>query len=512
MSATAKPLLLLGTASHVGKSVLTAGLCRVLLQDGFRVAPFKAQNMALNSFITADGREMGRAQVTQAEAAGLTPEADMNPILLKPNSDIGAQVIIHGRVYGNMDAADYQGFKKEALAFVRQSYDRLAARFEVIVCEGAGSPAEINLRDGDLANLGLAELIEAPCLLIGDIDRGGVFAALVGTLELLQAAERERIKGLIINKFRGDPALLRPGLDFLETRLSRPVLGIMPWFRDLYLPEEDGVAVERANLSRSGLRPEPAGEAAEQVRVAVIRLPHISNFTDFDALAAEPGLEVIYVNQPDPLPQVEAVILPGTKNTIDDLVWLERTGYAEAIREHHRRGGLVVGVCGGFQMLGRLIEDPLGVESSLERIPGLGLLPVKTSMAADKTILQVKATALGKVGRLDEAMVGYEIHMGRTERETGVEPIFKFERAGQSLLDGAVSEDGRVWGSYLHGLFDNDGFRAWFVTRLFDLKGGRPPAGSGPNFAARKEAAFNALADLIRRHLDLEAIYRIIGL
>lgn len=506
MPPPAKPILLLGTASHAGKSVLTAGLCRILLQDGVRVCPFKAQNMALNSYITAEGLEMGRAQVTQAEAAGLAPEVDMNPILLKPSSETGAQVIICGRVRTNMEAADYHAFKPQARDFIRTSYERLASRFEVIVCEGAGSPAEVNLREGDLVNMGLAEMIDAPCLLIGDIDRGGVFASLVGTVELLAPQERARIKGLIINKFRGDASLLKEGIEFLEDRLNLPVLGVIPHLPDLYLPEEDGVAVEQANLPRA---PQKAGEG---VSVAVIRLPHISNFTDFDALAAEGGLSLVYVHPPDLLPQAEAVILPGTKNTIEDLNWLRRSGYASALAEHRRRGGLIVGICGGFQMLGRLIADPLQVESRQGSTNGLGLLPLTTVMEEAKTIRQIKARPLGPIGRLEEKLLGYEIHMGQTEREEGVGPVFSLEDEGGAIDDGAVSDDGRVWGSYLHGLFDNDGFRRWFVEGLFKEKGLTPPSTDGINHAARKEASFNALADLIRGHADLKAIYRIIGL
>ncbi len=500
---SAKPIIVLGTASHAGKSVLTAGLCRVLFQAGYKVAPFKAQNMALNSFTTAAGEEMGRAQVTQAEAAGLEPEADMNPILIKPVSDVGAQIIIHGRVRADMDAAEYHAFKSRAKRFVMESFNRLAERFEIIVCEGAGSPAEINLRDGDLVNMGLAEMIDAPCLLVGDIDRGGVFASLVGTMELLEPQERARIKGLVINKFRGDVSLLKPGLDFLEEQLGVPVLGVLPYFTDLYLPEEDGVAVERANLA-------PA-RAGRGVRVAVIRLPHISNFTDFDALAAEPSVELSWVSPPDPLPEAEAVILPGSKNTTGDLTWLRRVGYDRALAVHRDRGGMIVGVCGGFQMLGRSIADPLGVESNLPWVEGLNLLPVETVMAGDKTLSQVEATSLGTIGRPGLKLTGYEIHMGRSERDGGAAPVFELVRDGERVLDGAATEDGLVWGSYLHGLFDGDEFRRWFVVRLHRLAGRPEPEEFGPNYAALKEASFNALAELIRRHLDLEAILEIIG-
>jgi len=495
----------------VGKSVLTAGLCRVLKQDGYRVAPFKAQNMALNSFITLEGAEMGRAQVTQAQAAGLEPEADMNPILLKPNSDTGAQVIIHGLVRGNMDAVGYHAFKAQARRYVQESYRRLAARFQVIVCEGAGSPAEINLRRGDLVNMGLAEMIDAPCLLIGDIDRGGVFASLLGTLELLAPDERDRVKGLIINKFRGDVSLLTPGLDFLEERTGKPFLGVVPVYTDFALPEEDGVALEPAGLARA--KAPLAGDGPDPVTAAVIRLPHISNFTDFDPLAAEPDLKVAYLSG-GPLPaETGAVILPGTKNTIEDLVWLEESGLARRIRDFQARGGLVVGICGGFQMLGRRIEDPDQVESSRGGIEGLGLLPVTTTMARTKTICQVRARTAGPVGLPGQVLTGYEIHMGSTRRGPGTGPVFELRRGEEALSDGAVSADGSVWGSYLHGLFDNDGFRRWFVEELFKRAGRRPPpAERSPSFAALREEAFDRLADLLRSSLDLDRIYRIIGI
>lgn len=500
-------MILLGTGSHAGKSVLTAGLCRILYQDGYRVAPFKAQNMALNSFITADGKEMGRAQVVQAQACGLAPEADMNPILLKPNSDTGAQVILNGLVHGNMNAVEYHAFKPRAAELVKAAFDRLADRFDAVICEGAGSPAEINLREGDLVNMGLAEMIDAPCLLIGDIDRGGVFASLVGTMELLEPWERDLIKGFVINKFRGDVSLLKSGLDFLEERCGKPVLGVAPHVADLFLPEEDGVAVEAAALGR---RTEP-GQAP--VTVVVPRLPHISNFTDFDALAAEPSINLIYAHDPAPVDRADAVILAGTKNTIEDLIWLIKTGFAGPIDQALKRGAMVVGVCGGYQMLGTDIADPERVESSRSRIDGLGLLPVVTTMAGRKEIHQVRARVIGPVGLPEDDLIGYEIHMGRTDLKAGAEPILRFTKDGRTCLDGAVGRDGLVWGSYLHGLFDNDDFRRWFIDRLYLNKGLTPPDhGASPNYTAKVEASLNKLAETLRHSLDMDRIYKILGL
>lgn len=509
MKTKAKPILLLGTASHVGKSVLTAGLCRVLRQDGYKVAPFKAQNMALNSFITADGLEMGRAQVTQAEAAGLAPEADMNPILLKPTSDTGAQVIIHGLVRANMDAVGYHQFKSRAAKYVQESYERLSRQYEVIVCEGAGSPAEINLREGDLVNMGLAEMIDAPCVLIGDIDRGGVFASLYGTVELLEPEEQARIKGLIINKFRGDVSLLTPGLSTLEEKTGKPVLGVAPYFTDLYLPEEDGVAVERANLAGT------IGDHGDlqPLTVSVIRLPHIVNFTDFDALAAEPGLKVEYITGGQIPSDSRAVILPGTKNTIGDLAWVYQTGLGDQIRRLAERGTQIIGICGGYQMLGQYIEDPERVETKRGGLEGFGILPVRTTMAGRKQIAQVRARVSGAVGRPDQELTGYEIHNGRTDFLSECGPVFRFFRNGEEIRDGATTPDGLIWGTYLHGLFDDDGFRRWFVADLY-ARADRtpPPAELSPSYEALKEDGFNKLADLMRASLDMDKIYRIIGL
>jgi len=499
---TARPLMIQGTGSFVGKTIIVAGLCRVLRQDGYRVAPFKSQNMALNSFVTLEGGEMGRAQVVQAEAAGLDPHVDMNPILLKPNTDIGGQVIIQGKVFRNMNAEEYHGFKKEARRRVLESYARLAERYQVVVIEGAGSPAEINLRDGDIANMGVAEAVDAPVLLVGDIDKGGVFASLVGTLELLSSAERGRIKGFIINKFRGDFSLLAPGLEFLEKKTGIAVLGVIPYLKDLYLPEEDGVVLEKIY---------PRGE--RQVSISVLYLPHISNFTDFDPLEQEPEVNLRYVHSGQKIGDTDAVILPGSKNTIEDFLFLKKEGYVDEILELRRSGKMIIGICGGFQMLGKIIRDPFGVETSLGEIEGLGLLNVETILEKEKMTFQVKAVPL--TGE-QEILQGYEIHMGDTERENSVPPIFKIiDRLGQNVEveDGAISADGRVWGTYLHGLFDNDGFRRRFIDSLRRNKsifsGSRR---QDFNYHAFKEKEYDRLAAALRKALDIERIYRIIGI
>jgi len=509
----AKPLMIQGTGSFVGKSMIVAGLCRILKQDGYRVAPFKAQNMALNSFVTPEGGEMGRAQVVQAEAAGLEPHVDMNPILLKPNTDIGAQVIIHGKVFGNLNADEYHRFKKEALRSVLESYGRLSQKYRVIVIEGAGSPAEINLREGDIANMGIAEKVDAPVILVGDIDKGGVFASLVGTLELLSEEERGRIKGFIINKFRGDLSLLLPGLEFLERRTGLPVLGVIPYLKDLYLPEEDGVVLDKM-YPRDGQR---------TLEIAVLYLPHISNFTDFDPLEHEPEVRLRYVHPGQRIGEADAVILPGSKNTIEDFQFLKKEGYADEILKAHREGKMVIGICGGFQMLGKAIRDPLGVESSSEQIEGLGLLDVNTVLMKEKMTFQVKAVPLnGPLVDAEGILQGYEIHMGETERGPSHLPAFKIiERLNQreEIEDGATSPDGMVWGTYLHGLFENDGFRLRFIERLRERKGGSGKSGAGAtdrpsllNYRAFKEKEYNKLASALREALDIGKIYGIIGI
>jgi adenosylcobyric acid synthase len=503
----AKPLMIQGTGSFVGKSIIVAGLCRIFRQDHFKVAPFKAQNMALNSFVTPEGGEMGRAQVVQAEAAGLQPHVDMNPILLKPSTDIGAQVIIQGKVFGNMNAGEYHRFKKKALRAVMESYRRLDRQFQVIVIEGAGSPAEVNLREGDIANMGMAEKVDAPVLLAGDIDKGGVFASLVGTLELLDAEERKRIKGFIINKFRGDPSLLKPGLEFLERKTGIPVLGVIPYLKDLYLPEEDGVILDKM-YSRDKQR---------AVIIAVLYLPHISNFTDFDPLEHEPDVHLRYVQPGQRIGDADVIILPGSKNTIDDFLFLKKEGYAEEILHLHQLGKMVIGICGGFQMLGKAIRDPLGMETAWGEIKGLGLLDVETILMKEKRTYQVKAIPLnGFPTAPEEILQGYEIHMGETARGPDLRPAFKIiERLNQKveIEDGAVSPDGMVWGTYIHGLFENDRYRRRFIESLKKQKG-LSGIGNTENFeyTAFKERVYDELAAALREALDVERIYRIIGI
>jgi adenosylcobyric acid synthase len=502
----AKPLMIQGTGSFVGKSMIVAGLCRILKQDGYKVAPFKAQNMALNSFVTQEGGEMGRAQVVQAEAAGLDPHVDMNPILLKPNTDIGAQVILQGKVFSTMNADEYHRFKKEAIRSVLESYRRLAKNYQVIVIEGAGSPAEVNLREGDIANMGMAEAADAPVLLVGDIDKGGVFASLVGTLELLSMEERGRIKGFIINKFRGDLSLLTPGLEFLENKTGLPVLGVLPYLRDLYLPEEDGVALEKFD-----------SKGERQVNIAVLYLPHISNFTDFDPLEHEPGVNLRYVHPGQNIEDADVVFLPGSKNTIEDLLFLKNEGYADEILRLRHSRKMVIGICGGFQMLGKTVRDPLGMETSLGEIEGLGLLNVETTLQREKMTFQVKAFPLiGQMPDRQEPLLGYEIHMGETHRGTSHPPAFKIiERLNQKveIEDGAVSPDGRVWGTYLHGLFDNDGFRLRFIESLRRQKGLQPSTRMEDlDYKAFKERSYDRLAAALRRDLDMKRIYGIIGI
>jgi adenosylcobyric acid synthase len=491
--------MILGSGSDVGKSIMVAGLCRIFRQEGIRVAPFKAQNMALNSFITPEGGEMGRAQVVQARAAGLTPHVDMNPILLKPSSDVGSQVIVHGRVYGNYAARDYYPLKPRLVRKVMESYRRLAQAYDLIVLEGAGSAVELNLKKNDLVNFSMAKRAGAAVLLVADIDRGGVFAATIGAFHLLTPSERGMLKGFIINKFRGDPSLFEAGVAIIEARTKRPVLGVTPYDRDLVLPEEDSVALGKKRGDGTW------GDGT--LKIGVVRLPHISNYTDFDPLEQEPGVTLRYLDQRDSLAGVDLVILPGTKNTISDLRYLKETGLSRRIQVYAGEGGRVVGICGGYQILGQEVRDPLGVESDRHMEAGLGLLPLITTMAGDKTTTQVEARSFtpAPYGRL----AAYEIHMGVTESQGPGQPAFEIvNRNGGPLnmADGWVSPDQRIWGTYLHGLFDNDEFRRVFLTELRQERPADPmlsPAMSYQNF---QESQLDRLADLLRRHLDMAHI------
>jgi adenosylcobyric acid synthase len=501
----AKAIMIQGTGSGVGKSVLCAAICRIFFQDGLRTAPFKSQNMSLNSFVTREGLEMARSQVVQAEAAGVEPSADMNPLLLKPNSDTGCQVILNGKVIGDYTAAQYGSYQRDIWPAIQRSYHRLALDNDVVVIEGAGSPAEVNLKDRDFVNMRTAEMADAPVILAADIDRGGVFASIIGTLELLEPHERARIKGFIINKFRGDVSLLTPGLDFLFARTGVPVLGVVPFFRDVYIQEEDGVPLEtRAECGVRSAELEPES----MISIVVVHLPHISNFTDFDALAAEPGVRVRYVRSRSELNGADVVIIPGTKNTIGDLLYLRETGMEQRIRDYARAGGMVIGVCGGYQMLGSRISDPFRVDGSVPEAEGMGLLPVATVMEAEKQTVQVTARALAPAFGECAAVRGYEIHMGRTERLDGAFPAFRVLAGEGERDDGAVSHDRRVWGTYLHGVFDGDEFRESFLDGIRKQKG-LDARGAG-SYDRLKQEGFDKLAAIVRSSLEMKKVYEIL--
>ncbi len=500
-----RPLMVLGSGSDVGKSVLVAGLCRIFRQEGVRVAPFKAQNMALNSFITAEGGEMGRAQVVQARAAGLLPHVDMNPILLKPSSEVGSQVIVHGKVLGNFAARDYYRLKPRLVRRVMASFRRLWAAYDLIVLEGAGSAVELNLKANDLVNFQMARRADAQVILVADIERGGVFAATIGAFHLLTPSERRRLQGFIINKFRGDPALFADGVEIIRRRTGRPVLGVLPYLRDLALPEEDSVALARKRAA--------AGAWTEdgRLRFGVVRLPHISNYTDFDPLEREPGVALRYLEAGDDFRDADLVILPGTKNTISDLNWLKETGLFARLQAYARAGGRVIGVCGGYQMLGAEVRDPLGVEGPPGSEAGLGLLPVVTTMAGDKTTTQVSAKALAGEGR-GQTLEAYEIHMGITEPVGPGEPAFEITQVNgrpTRAADGWRSADGRIFGTYLHGLFDRDDYRRAFLEELARTLGRVAVPGTGA-FGDFQEKQLNRLAEVLRQHLDLAAIWDMI--
>ena len=489
-------LMFQGLTSSAGKSVLSAAFCRILLQDGYNVFPFKSQNMALNSFVTAEGKEMGRAQVVQAQACRKDPDVRMNPILLKPNSDTGCQVIVMGAPVGNMNVTEYVRYKPQAWEKGREAYDSLAREADCLVIEGAGSPAEVNLKHHDIVNMRVAEYASAPVLLVGDIDRGGVFASFVGTMEVLDRWERDLVAGFVINRFRGDARLLEQALDFTERRTGKPVLGVVPYLTDLGLPEEDSVAFKSGVLDRN-----KNTEAA--VEIAVVDLPHISNFNDFDPFRIEPDVKLTIVRSREDLNEPEAVIIPGSKNVIGDLKHLVEKGIADRILELLARGRTqLIGICGGFQMLGQEIRDPHGIESADGSLSGLGILPVSTTLLESKTLVQTSALHLPS----NMKVKGYEIHHGRTDAGS-LPPMI---RRPDGEVIGAGLPDGRVWGTYLHGIFDTDEFRRWFID---SLRSGRGLAPLG-KVAARYDldAALDRLAAAVREKLPVERIYRIMGL
>ena len=489
----AKRIMVQGTMSGAGKSLLCAALCRIFAQDGYRVAPFKSQNMALNSFVTRDGLDMGRAQVVQAQAAGVEPDVRMNPILLKPSSDTGSQVIVGGEVRGQMSAAAYFKMKRQLIPEILAAFDSLSDEADIVVIEGAGSPAEINLKADDIVNMGLAKLVDAPVLLAGDIDRGGVFAQLYGTVALLEPEERARIAGLVINKFRGDVDILRPGLAMLEEKTGLPVLGVVPYLH-VEIEDEDSLS-ERLN----------ARNAVKPLDVAVIRLPHISNFTDFIPLEQHELLGVRYVQRARELGAPDLVILPGTKNTMEDLLWLRQSGLEAAVRKLAQAQTPVLGVCGGYQMLGQKLDDPAGTESGKPlSLAGLGLLPTRTTFDAQKRRTQVRAVALG-APFAGARMTGYEIHNGRTP--VNGEP---FCRLADGTPEGCVCKN--IFGTYLHGLFDSGELTQALVKMLCARKGISPRETRPASMAEYRQAQFDLLADGVRRALDMGAVYRAMGI
>jgi len=482
---TTRTLMVQGTTSSAGKSLLVTALCRWLVRQGVRVAPFKPQNMALNSAVTADGGEIGRAQALQAVACRLEPRIDMNPVLLKPNTDTGVQVIVRGHVVGNMDARRYHAYKRIARTAVFDAYRHLAADFDAVIVEGAGSPAEINLRADDIANMGFAEGVDCPVILIADIDRGGVFAHLYGTLALLSESERARTLGFVINRFRGDLALLRPGLDWLKENTGRRVLGVLPYLHGLHLDAEDSLA------HRQGAAP-PLD--AEQIRVLVPVLPRISNHTDFDPLALHPQVDLRFIGRGDAIPSADLIVLPGSKSVRSDLAWLQEQGWEAVLQRHVRYGGKLIGICGGFQMLGAQVHDPLGLEGNPGSTPGLGFLDMETNLEPEKQLRNVR----GRLTIGDAEVGGYEIHAGITRGPALARPAVLLD----SHQDGALSDDGRVLGTYVHGLFDLD---AACATLLHWAGLGEQ---QGTDFHAIREAAIDRVADAVQDYLDTEWLLR----
>jgi adenosylcobyric acid synthase len=475
-----------GTTSDAGKSTVVAGLCRVFKRRGVRVVPFKPQNMALNSAVTEDGGEIGRAQAVQAQAAGLSPHSDMNPVLLKPNSDTGAQVIVHGRAISNMEAQAYHDYKKVARAAVLESYNRLSAQYEMMIVEGAGSPAEINLRAGDIANMGFAEAVDCPVLIVADIDKGGVFAHLVGTLALLSDSEQERVKGFIINRFRGDIALLQPGLDWLEQRTGKPVLGVLPYLHGLHLEAEDAISREKKEATQHSLR------------VVVPVLPHISNHTDFDPLRLHPQVNVHFVAPGETPPAADLLILPGSKNVRSDLDWLRAQGWEDYLARHLRYGGKLMGICGGLQMLGCAVHDPHGIEGTPGSSIGLGYLDYTTTLQPHKQLHNIQ----GRLAQTHQPVCGYEIHAGISEGHGLNTP---FAQLDDGRKDGAISADGQIMASYLHGVFE----MPEAMSALLQWAGLSSP--QILDYHALREQNLERLADTLENHLDMKLILQILG-
>lgn len=503
----AKAIMIQGTMSNAGKSLLAAGLCRIFHQDGYRVAPFKAQNMALNSFITREGLEMGRAQVMQAECAGIEPEVRMNPILLKPTNDTGSQVIVNGEVIGNMNAREYFAYKKNLVPAVEKAYDSLAEEYDILVIEGAGSPAEINLKEEDcFVNMGMAKIAKSPVLLVGDIDRGGVFAQLIGTIVLLEEDEKAMVKGLIINKFRGDKTILEPGVQMLEERAKIPVVGVAPYL-NIQVEDEDSLTERFTHTAEVG-----------RIDIAVIRLPRISNFTDFNPFEKMEGVSLRYVNHVKDLKNPDMIILPGSKNTMGDLLWLRENHLEEAIQKAAQKGTVIFGVCGGYQMLGETLSDPLRVENG-GRMAGMGLLPMDTIFAAEKTRTRAEGKFQNVKGLFSSLsgtdIAGYEIHMGISTLRKEAEDAGSLTKIHDSNVkekqdrpDGA--QYGNVYGTYVHGIFDKERVADRMIESIGKAKGIDTSSMTGVDYQEFKETQYDLLADGLRKHLDMKKIYEIL--
>ncbi|MBI4306204.1 MAG: cobyric acid synthase [Chloroflexi bacterium] len=504
-----------GTASSVGKSVLVAALCRIFRQDGFDIAPFKAQNMSNNSYATADGFEIGRAQAVQAEAAGAEATVDMNPVLLKPEADNRSQIVVRGRPVGPFEARAYYAMTEGLWKVVTEALDRLRSRHEIVVIEGAGSPAEVNLRDRDIVNMRVALRCQSPVFLVADIDRGGVFASIVGTLALLSREEASLVKGIVINKFRGDLSLFKPGVDWLQKRTGIPIAGVLPYWHDIGIAEEDSVPLDRR---RALWR-----RKDYLLDIAVVGLPHIANFDDFDSLEQEPGVRLRYVEDGDSIEEPDLIVLPGTKSTVAGLKFLRRSGLASELIDAARGQTPMIGICGGYQMLGTKILDPESIESETSSVEGLGLLPVVTVFERLKSTHRVKGRVLAENGIFSavtgSTVTGYEIHMGKTERSGGRPAFLLEERSGQPvrLEDGCISEDGTVAGTYIHGIFENEALRRSVLSFLAARKGVALPGheSASPDAISQvisKEQRYDRLASRVRANLDMDLVYRTIGL
>lgn len=502
-----------GTGSGVGKSLIVAGLCRIFRDMGINVAPFKAQNMALNSFITKEGGEIGRAQALQAEAARIEPSVDMNPILLKASGESSCQVIVNGKVHSNMKAKEYYSFKDELWEAVKNAYERLSRKYDLIVIEGAGSPAEINLSKEEVVNMRVAKHTGAPVILIGDIDKGGVFASFYGTVGLLDG-DADYIKAFVVNKFRGDLEILKPGLEMIYERTKRPVIGVIPYLGDLRLPEEDGIPIERFKDSRI------QGFKGSRIKIVILRLRYISNFTDFDPFLYEPDVEIIYSLQRGDIENADLIIVPGSKNTVKDLLFLRENGIEDSIKRAVKRGINLIGICGGYQMLGKRISDPYGIESNYKEIKGMGFLDIETTFEKIKTTCQIEAelvrsSEFGVTSKIPDLLKGYEIHMGISKGDTG---LFKLKRLvlnpKTSTLNSEIITDGsskrNVWGTYIHGIFDNDRFRRDIINSIRKKKG-LNPLKKVVDYSKLREEAMDKWAGVIKENIDMKFIEGLLG-